>query len=275
MTDLVPYQDKVLSTYDDVEKAARAMAGSGFFQDTRQASQAIVKIMAGRELGFGPFASMTGVNIIQGKPAFGANIMAACVKKSGRYNYRVTEMTDKVCTIEFMEKMDGKWLTSGVSSFTIEDAKKAGTKNLEKFPRNMLFARAMSNGVRWFCPDVMNGSVAYTPEELGADVDEDGNVVEAQVVEVVQASEPEPEPESEPETVTVTPTFTIEDACKTTTSQGKAYGEMNIAGLKAMLSAMHAKIAKNGLSPEDKAEVERKIKAAQIVLSAKENGQIN
>lgn len=184
MTDLVPYQDKVLSSYDDVEKAARAMAGSGFFQDTRQASQAIVKIMAGRELGFGPFASMTGVNIIQGKPAFGANIMAACVKKSGRYNYRVTEMTDKVCTIEFMEKMDGKWLTSGVSSFTIEDAKKAGTKNLEKFPRNMLFARAMSNGVRWFCPDVMNGSVAYTPEELGAETDQDGNVVE--VVEVTR-----------------------------------------------------------------------------------------
>ena len=83
---------------------------------------------------------MNGVNIIQGKPAFSANIMAACVKKSGRYNYRVTEMTDKNCAIEFMEYMGGKWNTSGVSSFTIEDAKKAGTKNLDKFPRNMLFA---------------------------------------------------------------------------------------------------------------------------------------
>jgi len=117
----------------------------------------------------------------------------------------------------------------------------------------------------------MNGSVVYTPEELGADVDEDGNVVEAQVVEVVQEAEPEPEAD----TVTVTQTFTIEDACKTTTSQGKAYGEMNIAGLKAMLSAMHAKIAKNGLSPEDKAGVEHKIRMAQMVLSAKENGEIN
>jgi hypothetical protein len=42
----------------------------------------------------------------------------------------------------------------------------------------MLFARAMSNGVRWYCPDVTNGNAVYTPEELGAEVDEDGNVID-------------------------------------------------------------------------------------------------
>lgn len=198
MTELIPYQDKTLTTFDEVERAAKAMAGSGFFADTRQASQAIVKIMAGRELGVGPFASMTGVNIIKGKPAFSANIMAACVKKSGRYNYRVTEMTDKGCTIEFMEKMDGKWQTGGVSSFSLEDAKKAGTQNLDKFPRNMLFARAMSNGVRWFCPDVMNGSVAYTPEELGAETDQDGNVINVERAEVVEVKHEAPTVEPVP-----------------------------------------------------------------------------
>ena len=196
MSDLVLYKENnVISTYDEMERAAKAMAGSGFFSDTKQASQAIVKILAAREIGLGPFAGMTGVNIIQGKPAFGANIMAACVKKSGRYNYRVTEMNDKACSIEFMERLDGKWTTSGESKFTIDDARKAGTKNLDKFPRNMLFARAMSNGVRWYCPDVMNGSVVYTPEELGADVDEDGNVVRTEVVEA-EVVEIESEPES-------------------------------------------------------------------------------
>lgn len=183
MNELVSYQsDQVLATYDDVEKAAKAMAGSGFFQDTKQASQAIVKILAAREIGFGPFAGMTGINIIQGKPAFGANIMAAAVKRSGRYNYRVTEMTDKACTIEFMEFLGGKWVQMGVSGFTSEDARKAGTKNLDKFPRNMLFARAMSNGVRWYCPDVMNGSTIYTPEELGAEIDQDGEVISGTVI---------------------------------------------------------------------------------------------
>lgn len=184
MTDLAVYQpqNQVLATYDDVEKAAKAMAASGFFQDTKQASQAIVKILAAREIGFGPFAGMTGINIIQGKPAFGANIMAAAVKRSGRYNYRVTEMSDKACVIEFMELFSGKWQPAGVSSFTVEDARKAGTKNTDKFPRNMLFARAMSNGVRWYCPDVMNGSVVYTPEELGAEVDQDGEVISGTVI---------------------------------------------------------------------------------------------
>jgi len=272
VNELVSYQDKTLSTYDEVERAAKAMAASGFFTDTKQASQAIVKILAARELGLGPFAGMNGVNIIQGKPAFSANIMAACVKKSGRYNYRVTEMTDKNCTIEFMEYMAGKWNTSGVSSFTIEDAKKAGTKNLDKFPRNMLFARAMSNGVRWYCPDVMSGSVAYTPEELGADVDEDGNVVSVEFVEEVTTIEPAPEPVEE--SLPLAYTMTIEDACKTKTSQDKPYGEMTIVGLEKMLSAMHAKLANNQLTPEEKAEIERKIKAAQMVRAAKVNKEI-
>ncbi|NBO17384.1 MAG: hypothetical protein EBV07_00610 [Proteobacteria bacterium] len=53
----------------------------------------------------------------------------------------------------------------GNSTFTIEDAKKAGTKNTDKFPRNMLFARAMSNGVKWYTPDVFAGPV-YVPEEM-------------------------------------------------------------------------------------------------------------
>ena len=69
-------------------------------------------------------------------------------------------------------------------------------------------------------------------------------------------------------------TLTIEDACKTKTSQDKPYGEMTIVGLEKMLSAMHTKLAKNELSPEERAEVERKIKAAQMVLAAKVNKEI-
>jgi hypothetical protein len=175
-------ETSIVKSYDEVERAARAMASSGFFQDTKSISQAIVKIMAGQELGFGVFASMNGVYIIQGRPSIGANLMASAVKASGKYNYRVSEMTDKRCEIVFFEA--GK--ETGRSVFDIEDAKKAGTKNLDKFPRNMLFARAMSNGVRWFCPDVMNGSTVYTPEELGAEVDEDGNVINVESVTVIE-----------------------------------------------------------------------------------------
>lgn len=173
--------DKQLQLRDEMSlsEVGQVLVKSGYFQDARDASQAIVKVLAGRELGFGPIASMTGINIIQGKPALSANLMAAAVKRSGRYNFRVKRLSNEVCEIEFFERGGADWQSCGASIFTLEDARKAGTKNLEKFPRNMLYARAMSNGVRWYCPDVTGGPV-YTPEEMGLPVNEDGEAVQAQ-----------------------------------------------------------------------------------------------
>lgn len=161
-----------------LERLGELLAKSGYFKDSQQAGQAVVKVLAGRELGFGPIASMTGINIIQGKIGIGANLIAAAVKRSGRYDYRVLTMTEKVCDIEFFEVINGKRESIGKSTFTAEDAAKAGTQNMGKFPRNMLFARAISNGVKWYTPDVTGGPV-YTPEELGATVNEDGEIIDA------------------------------------------------------------------------------------------------
>ena len=159
---------------DDLARLADMFARSGYFTDAKDAAQIGVKILAGREMGFGPFASVNGVHVIQGKPAVGANLMAASVKAHPAYDYRVKAMEDDAVEIEFFQRGD----SLGVSRFDVDDAAKAGTKNLGKFPRNMLFARAMSNGVRWYCPDVFMGSSVYTPEELGASVDDEGEVVD-------------------------------------------------------------------------------------------------
>lgn len=162
-----------ITSVDELARVADMMAKSGFFQDSREAAQAGVKILAGQGWGIQPFDAMTGIHIISGRPSIGAGLMAAKVKGSGRYDYRVREMTDKVCRIEFFEGGE----SIGESSFTLDEARKAGTKNLDKYARNMLFARAMSNGVRWYCPDVFTTPV-YTPEELGAQVDGEGNVID-------------------------------------------------------------------------------------------------
>lgn len=166
------------------EKLGALIARSGYFQDAREAGQAVVKVLAGREIGLGPIASMTGIYVINGRVSFGANVMAAALKRTGRYTYKVAEHSEKVCRIEFFEVANGQRVSIGESAFTIEEAKRAGTKNLEKFPKNMLFARAMSNGVRWFAPDVFAGAPVYTPEELGANVNEDGDVIDAEAVKV-------------------------------------------------------------------------------------------
>lgn len=147
---------------NEIMSIGKAFAESGLFPDIKQAAQAIVKIQAGQEMGIAPFAAMTGIHLIQGKPTVGAGIIASRIKASGKYDYKVKELTEKNCSIDFYQ---GKELI-GNSSFSIQDAVKAQTKNIDKFPKNMLFARAISNGVKWYCPDVFSGPV-YTPEEMG------------------------------------------------------------------------------------------------------------
>ena len=167
---------------DELYRVGKMLAISGYFDAKGNSDTAIAqictKILAGREMGYPPFASVQGIHIIQGRPAISANLMASAVKAHPMYDYRVRTMTDKECTIEFFQRNGDKWESLGVSTFNESDARKAGTKNMDKFARNMLFARAMSNGVRWFTPDCFSGNTVYVPEELGATVDGDGNVID-------------------------------------------------------------------------------------------------
>lgn len=166
-----------LRTLEDFQTLGQVFVKSGFFADTKDAAQAIVKVMAGAELGFPAIASMTGVYIVKGKVSLSANLIASAIKRSGKYNYRVKELSTQAAEIEFFEA----GASIGVSRFTMVEAKGASLSDnptWQKFPRNMLFARAMSNGAKWFCPDIFGGPI-YTPDELGATIDgESGEVIE-------------------------------------------------------------------------------------------------
>lgn len=166
-----------------VERLGEIMFKSGYWADTRSQSQAIVKILAGAEHEFGPIASMNGIYIIDGRTTLSATLVGAAIQRSGRYRYRVVEHDDTHCTIEFFEIISsGRRERVGVSEFTMQDAETAGLLakrggNWQKFPRNMLFSRALTNGARWYTPDVFGGPV-YTPDEMGAEVDESGAAID-------------------------------------------------------------------------------------------------
>jgi hypothetical protein len=171
-----------LNSIEDLARVGDVFVKSGFFADTRDAAQAIVKVMAGQELGFAPIASMTGVYIVKGKVSLSANLIAAAVKRSGRYTFRVRQHDAQICEIEFFElDKAGNKESIGTSSFSMKEAAQAGlasSATWKNFPRNMLYARAMSNGAKWYCPDVFGGPV-YTPDELGATIDgETGEVID-------------------------------------------------------------------------------------------------
>jgi len=164
----------------------KVLAASGYFTDAKSAAQAAVKVMAGEEVGLGPIASMTGIHLVQGKVTLGANLIAALVRRHPDYDYRVAEHTAEVCTIEFVYR----GTIAGTSTFTLKDAEQAGlakSPTWKAHPRNMLFARAISNGAKWYAPDVSAGAPIYTPDELGAEVDgETMEYVPAPVPAVVQ-----------------------------------------------------------------------------------------
>ena len=187
-------QSTAITSNEATQAAAlgRLLFDSGMFKDVSDAAQAAVKVLAGKEVGVGPIQAMSGLHLIKGKVTMAANLIAALILRSGRYSYEVKEHDETVCVIEFFR--EGKPI--GVSSFSMDDARKAGltsNSNWKTYPRNMLFARAVSNGARWFCPDVFSGAV-YTPDELGSaddesiEVDQDDDIIDAEF-EVKEASE--------------------------------------------------------------------------------------
>jgi len=164
---------------DYIQRLAKMMVASRFFKDAEDLAKASVKIMAGQELGLSPITSLRGVYLVKGKVAYESGLIGAAIRRNG-YDYRVRTLTNDACTIEFF---NGQKESLGVSTFTMEDARLAGVTsndNYKKYPRNMLFGRALTNGARWYCPDVFSGSV-YTPEELGATYDAEGSVIEHEI----------------------------------------------------------------------------------------------
>ena len=153
-------------TFEEIKDMGLVFLKSGFFADIKDASQAVVKIMYGRELGLEPITALMSIHIIKGKPELSANLLATLVKKAPQYDYMVKTTTDQECVIEFTQ--DG--VSLGVSQFSISDAKRAGLvgggSGWTKWPKAMLFARAMSQGVRTYCPDVTAGVPAYVEGEI-------------------------------------------------------------------------------------------------------------
>jgi len=172
-----------IRSLDDYVRLGEIFGRSGLFADARDANKCVVKILAGAEMGFGPMASMSGVHVINGKPCCSSSLMAAAIKRSGRYDYRVLESTRERCELEFYEQ--GK--PCGRCSLTLREA--AETKltvdkdgqpkqTWERHSDAMLFARCISAGFKKFCPDLIGGIAAYDPDELEHS---------SQVIEVIEA----------------------------------------------------------------------------------------
>jgi hypothetical protein len=194
---------------NEVMTFAQVAVRSGTF-GLKNIEEAAFRILYGRELGMSVFQSIMGIDIIQGRPGLKAGTVASLIQRSGRYEYRVGPWDHTKCEIEFFDS----GMVLGKSVFTIEDAKRAGVykdgSNWSKYPKAMLFARAITQGSRAYCPSIFFGPI-YSSEELA----DGGDVIDVQIAEpevvtqepVVEAkpakpakkAKPSPEPVAEPE----------------------------------------------------------------------------
>ncbi|MBV7671411.1 hypothetical protein STHAL_18340 [Streptomyces halstedii] len=161
----------------------------------------------GRTLGITPVAAITGIHVIEGKPSASSGLIGALVRQAG-HKLRVKSDGGTTATAQIVRADDPGFTYE--CTWTLERAVQAGLCQVkdnkpwardrngkptawEKYPAAMLKARAITEVARDACEDVLFG-LHYTPEELGAIVNQDGEPVEATVQQLhrVQPGETDP-----------------------------------------------------------------------------------
>lgn len=146
---------------DDLKQMASAACKSGLFSMPSPEAALTLMLLCQAE-GLHPIQALRQYHIIKGRPAMRADAMQAAFQAAGG-NISWVERNDKKCSAEFSHSQGGKILVE----WTIDMAAKAGLTNnptWQKFPRAMLSARCVSEGVRAVYPAVVCG--LYTPEEV-------------------------------------------------------------------------------------------------------------
>lgn len=160
----------VRSDIDEDIRLANALAQSGFYKDIRDAAAGVVKLRIARELGLG-LRGISDVHIVEGKPTLSYQAILGMVRNytgphgTDRYSFKYLQRDEERVEIEWT--INGEVI--GTSKCDTDDAKRmglGGRGTWQKYPRQMRTARAVTEGVNAFMPEVIGGSI-YTPEELG------------------------------------------------------------------------------------------------------------
>lgn len=163
---------------------AKQLAESGLLPKAfrGQPANVLYAVEYGDMLGLSPMAAITGIHVIEGKPSASAALMSALVRRAG-HRLRITG-NDEKSIVEIVRSDDPDFVFR--SEWTMLRAKQAGLAGKQvwkNYPAAMLKARAVSECARDACEEVLCG-LHYTPEELGVDVDEEGQPIQATATRV-------------------------------------------------------------------------------------------
>ena len=146
---------------NDIQTMAVAVVKSQLF-GMKTVEQATALMLIAQAEGYHPALAARDYHIIQGRPTLKAEtMMARFQQQGGKVEWKT--LTDEEVTATFSHPSGG----SATITWTIEQAKKAnltGKDNWKNYPRAMLRARVVSEGIRTVFPGVVLG--VYTPEEV-------------------------------------------------------------------------------------------------------------
>lgn len=152
-----------LVTLSDMDRMADAIAKSGLF-GMKTKEQALALMIVAQAENRHPGSVAAEYHIIQGRPALKADAMLARFQQAGGVVEWQDYTPEKVSAL-FSHSVNSP--KPVLIAWTFEDAKKAGLTgkdNWKNYPRQMLRARVISEGVRTVYPAVSVG--VYTPEEV-------------------------------------------------------------------------------------------------------------
>ena len=147
--------------YNDQERMAQAIAKSQLF-GLKNADQVLALMAVAQAEGRHPGSVARDYHIIQGRPALRADAMLARFQQAGG-SVRWIKYADDEVKAEFSHPQGGNLTLS----WTFDQAKRiglTGKDNWRNYPRAMLRARVISEGIRTVYPGVLTGE--YTPEEV-------------------------------------------------------------------------------------------------------------
>lgn len=155
------HQQQPMIPYADMEKMATVIAQSGLF-GVKNPTQALALMLLSQAEGLHPATAARDYHVIQGRPTLKADTMLARFQAAGG-SVEWHDYTDKVVKATFSHPRGGK-VTVAWTLETAKEAELAGKDMWKKFPRAMLRARVISEGIRTVFPGVLAGM--YTPEEV-------------------------------------------------------------------------------------------------------------
>lgn len=164
---------------------AKLIAASGLYPSVRDAAKAGVVCLLGLDMGLTPSQAVMNIHPIEdrdGKISFviESKAMSAMLKRHPRYDFKILKRDAEGAEVQFL--VDGAPIDDGLEgkiAFTIKDAETAGLagpnakkKAWRTNTRDMLFWRAIAEGVRVYFPDLLAGQPVYVEDADGIGRDE-------------------------------------------------------------------------------------------------------